>query len=136
MSRTRALPTDWPDPWVKPRNRYQRAVQVLRWAKTEFPLDRLKRLEWEAELKDEDGEDLCGCVEEEDDGSLTIKICPEHCPTVSTVIDTLLHEAAHAELWSVGLGRLHGPRFHEAHGRIADAYEHHGHLDSRTFPVE
>lgn len=119
----------------KARNRFERAVQVLRWLKTEFPLDRVRRIEWIEDLRDEDGEQLCGRVVERGKG-LVILMSEKSCPTISTTIETLLHEAAHAELWDAGLGYYHGDRYWIHFGRMSDAYEHHGFSDSRTFEVD
>ena len=33
-------------------------------------------------------------------------------------------------------GLLHGDRFWRVYGRMADAYEHHRFMDSRTFPID
>lgn len=118
----------------KARNRYDRSVQVLRWLKTEFPLERLKRIEWKPELKD--GKDDChGWVVERGD-DLIIQLSDSLCRTRSQSIETVIHEAAHASLWDAGLGYFHGDKFWIRYGRMQDAYDHHGWSDSQSFEVD
>ena len=66
-------------------------------------------------------------------GRLTIQISEAGCRTRTQAIETTLHEAAHAKLWEEGTGLLHGDRFWRVFGRMADAYEHHGFMDSQAF---
>ncbi len=122
---------------MKARNRFERATQIVRWLKTEFKMDSLKQLLWVDILLDEDGKSqLCGCVEEEDNGDLVITLSKRACSTRQLTIDTVIHEAAHAALWDTGLGMLHGDKFWKRYGRMMDAFEHHGHMDSKTFDVD
>ena len=116
------------------KNRFERAVQVLRWLKSEFPLARVKRLEWVDDLRDEDGDELCGRVVERG-RDLVILLSRRSCPTTQSTVETVIHEAAHAhaELWDEGLGFYHGDAFWIRYGRMQDAYEHHGWSDSRAF---
>ncbi len=122
---------------MKAKNRFQRATQIVKWLKTEFKLDSLKRLEWVDILVDDDGKSqLCGCIEEESNGDLTITLSKRACSTTQVTIDTVIHEAAHAALWDTGLGMLHGDKFWKRYGRMMDAYEHHGYMDSKAFDPE
>lgn len=118
----------------KATNRFERAVQVLRWLKSEFPLERVKRLEWVDDLRDEDEEQLCGRVVERG-SDLVILLSRKSCPNVQSTVETLIHEAAHAhaELWDKGLGFYHGDQFWIRYGRMQDAYDHHGWSDSKSF---
>ena len=110
---------------MKASNRFERATQIVRWLKTEFKMDSLKQLLWVDILLDEDGKSqLCGCVEEEDNGDLVITLSKRACST------------AHAALSGTGLGMLHGDKFWKRYGRMMDAFEHHGHMDSKTFDVD
>ena len=122
---------------MKAKNRFERSKQIVAWLKTEFKLDSLKEVIWVDVLFDEDEKyQLCGCVEEEDNGNLTITLSKRACTTTQLTIDTVIHEAAHAALWNTGLGMLHGDKFWKRYGRMMDAYEHHGYMDSRAFNVE
>lgn len=115
-------------------NRFERAVQILRWLRDEFPLERLKRIEWQNELIDDDG---CVChgwvVERGDD--LVIQLSEKECRSRSVTIETVIHEAAHASLWDDGLGYFHGDKFWIRYGRMQDAYDHHGWSDSQSYEV-
>jgi hypothetical protein len=113
------------------RNRWQRAIQVLRWLKDEFSLPADLRFEVVDKLDDDDlGE------AEEIDGQLIIRLSASMCRSVNEAVEVCIHEAAHVKLWEKGLGHLHGPKFWTTFGRMMDAFDHHGHLDSRTYPTE
>lgn len=114
------------------RNRWQRATQVLRWLKDEFNLPKDMRFEVVDEI---DGDEVMGETEEVD-GRLVIRLSAKMCRSVNETLDVVIHEAAHAKLWEKGLGHLHGPRFWTTFGRMMDAHDHHGHLDSRSYPTE
>lgn len=118
----------------KARNRYDRCAQILQWLKSEFPLERLQGIEWKAELMN--GNEPChGWVEERGD-KLVICVSKKLCRTKAEAIETVIHEAAHASLWKDGLGYFHGDKFWIRYGRMADAYEHHGWSDSKSYEVE
>lgn len=55
---------------------------------------------------------------------------------VNEAVETTIHEAAHVKLWEKGLGHAHGPKFWTMYGRMMDSFDHHGHLDSKTYDVE
>lgn len=112
-------------------NRWQRAVQVLRWLKDEFNLPACR---FEV-VKSIDGSETLGCVSERGD-QLVIQLSAKMCRSVNEAVEVCIHEAAHAKLWDAGLGHLHGPKFWTTFGRMMDAFDHHGHLDSRTYPTE
>lgn len=114
--------------------RFQRATQILRWLRTEFPLPENLRLE----LKDEItyGGDPCYGLTDQVNGKTVIYMSNKMNRTTSQMIETLIHEAAHAELFDKGLGIMHGDRFWKHFGRMMDAYEHHGKLDSLSFDKE
>ena len=116
----------------KAKNRWERAVQVLRWLKEEFDLPPGLQLRVESEI---DADEVMGQVEEQD-GVLVIFVSAKMNRSVDETLNTVIHEAAHAKLWAKGLGHLHGPVFWRTYGRMMDAFDHHGHLDSRTFPVD
>lgn len=116
----------------KARNRWERAVQVLRWLIDEFNLPKDMRLEVVSSI---DGDETLGCVFESGD-RLVIRLSAKMCRSVNEAVDVCIHEAAHAKLWEKGLGHLHGPKFWTTYGRMMDSFDHHGHLDSRTYPVE
>jgi hypothetical protein len=114
------------------RNRWQRAVQVLRWLKDEFALPADLRFEVVESI---DGDEVLGCVTE-NDGRLTVSLSAKMCRSVNEAVEVCIHEAAHVKLWDKGLGHLHGPKFWTTFGRMMDAFDHHGHLDSRSYPME
>jgi hypothetical protein len=113
------------------KNRWERAVQVLRWLKEEFNLPADLQLRIESEI---DCDEVMGQVEEID-GKLVIFLSAKMCRSVNETLDTTIHEAAHVKLWEKGLGHLHGPVFWKTFGRMMDAFDHHGHMDSRTYPL-
>lgn len=114
-------------------NRWDRAVQVLRWLRDEFRLPADLRFEVVESI---DGADSLGATVESSDGRLTIQLSAKMCRSVNEAVETTIHEAAHAKLWDKGLGQLHGPKFWTTFGRMMDAFDHHGHLDSRTYEVD
>lgn len=67
---------------------------------------------------------------------MTIFLSDKMNPRTCDMIETVIHEAAHAELYEKGLGIQHGDRFWKHFGRMRDAFEHHGELDSRSFPKD
>jgi len=115
------------------KNRWERAVQVLRWLKDEFKLPANLRFEVVDQI---DGDETLGETSESEDGRLTIALSAKMCRSVNEAVETTIHEAAHAKLWDKGLGQLHGPKFWTTLGRMMDAFDHHGHLDSKTYDVE
>lgn len=114
------------------RNRWERAVQVLRWIVDEFNLPPDIRFEVVDQI---DGDETLGCVTEVG-GRLVIRVSAKMCRSVNESVDVVIHEAAHAKLWHQGLGHLHGPKFWTTYGRMMDGFDHHGHMDSRTYPTE
>ena len=117
----------------KARNRRDRCIQVMRWLKEEFDLPAC-RFEWMETIEWEEGkgEQTFGQTLEVR-GKLTIQISQAGCRTYSQALETTIHEAAHVALWNEGLGLRHGDKFWRVYGRMMDAYEHHGSLDSRTY---
>lgn len=114
--------------------RFQRATQVLKWLQTEFPLPKPLRLE----LKDRifyKGEECWGLTDRVGE-KMVIYLSDKLCRTTPQMIEVLIHEAAHAELFDKGLGILHGDRYWKHYGRMMDAFEHHGKLDSQSFGRE
>lgn len=114
------------------KNRWERAVQVLRWLKDEFNLPADLQLRIETDI---DGEEVLGTAEEID-GRMVISLSAKMCRSVNEVVETVIHEAAHVKLWHKGLGHLHGPAYWRQYGKMMDAFDHHGHLDSRSYPVD
>lgn len=114
----------------KARNRWERATQVLRWLKDEFDLPANLRFEVVESLEDGD----LGETAEEDD-RLVIRLSAKGCRSVNEAVEVCIHEAAHAALWSKGLGYLHGPKFWTTFGKMMDGFDHHGHEDSRSYPT-
>lgn len=114
--------------------RFQRATQVLRWLKTEFPLPANLRLELKESITYE-GEECYGLTDKVGEKTV-IFLSNKLNRTKAQMIETLIHEAAHAELFDKGLGIMHGDRFWKHYGRMMDAFEHHGKLDSLSFEKE
>lgn len=114
------------------RNRWERAVQVLRWLKEDFDLP--KDLGFRV-VEDVDGDEALGETVEKC-GRLTICLSAKLCRSVNETVETTIHEAAHVKLWEKGLGQLHGPKFWTTYGRMMDAFALYGHLDSKTYSVE
>lgn len=114
------------------RTRWERATQVLRWLKEEFDLPKDLRFEVVDQIE---GDTVLGCVVEINE-RLVVRISARMCRSVNETLDVVIHEAAHAKLWHKGLGHLHGPKFWTTFGRMMDAFDHHGHLDSRSYPVD
>lgn len=115
-------------------NRFERAEQVLRWLKTEFPIPAETRMELRSRIIYE-GEECLGLTGEDSRG-LVIFLSERQNRTKAQMIETLIHEAAHAELYYEGLGIMHGDRYWRHFGRMMDAYEHHGKMDSQAFGEE
>lgn len=114
------------------KNGWERCVQVARWLRSEFKLPEDMTLELVDNI---DGPDVLGEVVERSGGRLVIKISNKMCRSVHQKIEVLIHEAAHVKLYDRGLGYLHGPVFWTTFGEMMDAFDHHGHEDSRAFPV-
>ena len=121
------------------KNRFERCVQVLRWLNEEFDLFEDGSLRFEfvdmIEATPQGKDALEGCVFEHR-GKLVVQISARTCRTTSHAIAVLIPEAAHIALWSTGRGLLHGDEFWRTYGRMADAYDHHGCQDSKTYYVD
>ena len=115
------------------RNRWERAVQVLRWLREEFDLPKDLGFRVDSEI---DGDEAIGETIEVDGGRLCVCLSAKMCRSVNEAVETTIHEAAHVKLWDKGLGQLHGPKFWTTFGRMMDAFDHHGHLDSKSYSVE
>jgi hypothetical protein len=120
----------------KARNRHERSTQVINWLREEFDLPEFN-FEWvdAIDWMDGEGESTLGQTLEIR-GELTIQISDTGCRTRTQAIETTIHEAAHVSLWEGGTGLLHGDHYWRCFGRMADAYEHHGFMDSQAFPVD
>lgn len=117
---------------TKARNRWERAVQVLRWLKEDFDLP--KDLQFRV-VEDIDGDEALGETVEEG-GRLSVCLSAKMCRSVNEVVETTIHEAAHVKLWGRGLGQLHGPKFWTTYGRMMDAFALYGHQESRAYSVD
>lgn len=118
---------------TKARNRWERAVQVLRWLKEDFDLPKDLRFEV---VTDIDGYEALGEATETEAGVLVIRLSASMCRSVNEAVETVIHEAAHIKLWERGLGQLHGPKYWTTFGRMADAFALYGHLESRAYSCE
>lgn len=114
------------------RNKWERAVQVLRWLIEEFNLPDDIRIEL---VDDIDDGDTFGQVVERA-GRYIIQLSSRACRTKHDMVYNTMHEAAHVFLQRHGLGDFHGPTFWTTFGMMVDAYDHHGHQDSQAFPTE
>lgn len=119
---------------MKARTIKDRVTQVAKWLKSEWELERVKKIEWidcreEPDYESEDDK-LYGYVLERGE-ILVIRLCEKCCRSRALAIDTLIHEMTHAALWDEGLGYFHGPKFWTQYGEFMDAYDHHGWSDSK-----
>lgn len=116
---------------TKARNRWERAIQVLRWAIEEFnlPKARLEIVE-DIDLGETFGELVLR------NGKPVIKLSARACRTTHDAVYNAMHEAAHLLLEEYGRGYEHGPSFWPVFGMIVDAYDHHGKSDSKSYSVE
>lgn len=117
----------------------QRVIQVARYLKDLYSLDRLWRVEF-VDCRDEDDwsnpdDDQYGWVAEQSKG-LIIKLCVRCCRTRAIAVETTIHEFTHALLWDEGLGYYHGPTYWLQYGEIIDAFDAHGWSDSKTYPFD
>lgn len=117
---------------TRARNGWERAVQVLRWLIEEFDLPKDLRMELVDKI---DGDETLGCVVERN-GTLVILLSQKMCRSVHLLVEVTIHEAAHVKLYHKGLGHPHGPKFWTTFGAMFDAFDHHGHLDSRSYAVD
>jgi len=120
------------------RNRFERCVQIARWLNHEFDIwePGAVKLEWVDGIHIEDGKEwVCG-VTFERGNKLIVQLSTRGCRTRSEAIDTLIHEAAHVQLWDVNRGLRHGKEFWVTFGRFMDAYHERGFDDSKSYAVE
>ncbi len=121
----------------KPRNRFDRTTQILRWLLSEFNFSHKLSLRWVDEIEpDADSPGGYHGYVEEKGKKLEIVLCAKSNRSRSVAIETALHEAAHAFLWKEGLGLQHGPRYWQIFGEFRDAYDHHGYIDSAIQPFD
>lgn len=116
---------------TSPRDRWERAAQVYRWAKEEFGLPDC-RLEIVPEI--DKGETFGELLLR--NGRPVIRLSRRACRTTHDAVFNLLHEIAHLMLEEYGTGFNHGPKFWPVFGMIVDAYDHHGESDSRAYSCE
>lgn len=114
------------------RNRWERAVQVFRWAQEVFHLPDDTVLECVSDI--DDGDTFGRLVERS--GRYIIQLSDRACRTNHDAVFNMLHECAHLRLQRQGLGDYHGPFFWTAFGEMVDAFDAHGEADSRTYPTE
>lgn len=112
--------------------RFQRATQVARWAMTEFKIPQDLRLELKLRIFYQNEE--CWGLTYPVNGRMTIFLSDKMNPRTCDMVETVIHELTHAELYDQGLGIQHGPKFWKHYGRQRDAFDHHGKLDSLAFP--
>lgn len=116
---------------TKPRSHWERAVQVGRWLKAEFRLPDNMGMELVEDI--DDGETFGRVIER--DGRLIILLSRRACRSRNDYVVNTIHEAAHVALQQHGVGDLHGPAFWRMYGKMMDAFDHHGFLDSQSYPV-
>lgn len=114
------------------RNRWERAAQVLHWITEEFALPGDPFVEVATDV---DGDESFGEVKDRS-GRFAVRLSRKLCRSVAQTVETTIHEAAHIKLYRRGLGHFHGPVFWKTYGEMADAFDHHGFQDSRTYPTE
>lgn len=115
-----------------PRNSWERAVQVMRWLKAEFALPADLGMEL---VDDIDGGDTFGQVIMRK-GKLIVQLSRRACKTRHDYVLNAIHEAAHVALQQHGVGDYHGPQFWQMYGQMVDAFDHHGHDDSKAYGVD
>jgi hypothetical protein len=69
-------------------------------------------------------------------GRYVILLSKRACRSRHDHVYNVMHEAAHLYLQRHGLGDQHGPAFWQQFGAMVDAYDHHGHIDSLSYPVD
>ena len=111
-------------------------MQILRWHNEEFDLyeEGALRIKPVDILLDQDNSKLHGCVQMGTDKLELVLVT--RGVTRSSMIETLIHEAAHVLLWDVGRGVTHGDEYWKLFGRMMDAYDHHGREDSKSYFVD
>lgn len=121
----------------KPRNRFDRSVQVLRWLLSEFEFPRKMKLRWLSQIPPDKNSPhgYHGYVHEKGK-KLEIVMCAKSNRSRIGTIHSIIHEAAHAYLWDEGLGMQHGPRFYQVYGEFQDAFDHHGYIDCNIQPFD
>ena len=111
------------------RDRFGRAEQAIRWAAHNWPAGRRIEIEWKDILEDYDtgelDEKLMGQTYREGT-SIVIELKAIGCRTC--LLDTALHEYAHAVLWGLASAEFdlepHPPSFWSLYGEIADRWHH------------
>lgn len=66
---------------------------------------------------------------------LIVQLSKRACVRRHDYVLNAIHEAAHVALQQHGVGDYHGPAFWQMYGRMVDAFDHHGHDDSKAYPV-
>ena len=114
------------------RNRWQRAVQVFRWAQETFHLPEDTCFELVDDI--DKGQTFGQLIERS--GRYVIQLSKRACRTTHDAVYNTMHECGHLRLQRQKLGDFHGPFFWTAFGEIVDAYDAHGNADSQSFPTE
>lgn len=123
------------------RNRYQRAVQVLRWCQANWPTNRPIDLRWEPEVLDDDGEQ-CDAESGRDGRRMFIVLSERRNRTWRETADSVIHEYAHVMQWPVaGPAETtlddHPAAFGAQYWEIKDNFDHRGgYADACEYPTE
>lgn len=117
---------------TKARNRWERAVQVLRWLEHDFKLPAQPFIEIADEI---DGDESFGEVKVRGD-RLAVRLSRRLCRSTHAAVETTIHEAAHLKLYRRGIGHFHGPEYWKTYGEMMDAFNNYGFQDSRAYSVD
>lgn len=116
----------------KARNRWERAVQVFRWAQATYELPSDTGFELVPDI--DRGKTFGQLILRGD--RYVIQLSARACRTTHDAVYNTLHECAHLKLQEKGLGDAHGPYFWKTFGRMVDDYDAHGNVDSEAFEKE
>lgn len=123
------------------RNRWERATQVMRWIEANWPIGRPVRIKFPDIIIDEDTLEPCEGQCYREGREIVIEIAKRMNPLTRIVVDTVIHECAHAILWpparAEGRQAHHPPAFWAQYGEIRDRFDHDfGWEHAADYPTE
>jgi len=123
------------------RNRWERAVQVLRWCQANWPTNRPVDLRWEPSILNDDKTE-CDAETGREGRRMFIALSEKRNRTWRETVDTVIHEYVHVMQWPVAGPAEealddHPAAFGAQYWEIKDAFDHRGgHEDACEYPTE
>lgn len=114
------------------RSKWGRAIQVMRWLVDEFDLPKNLRMELVDDI--DNGKTFGQVVSRR--GRLVVQLSSRACKTTHDYVYNTIHEAAHVKTYRRRMKHDHADPFWQTHGRMVNAFDERGNVESANYAAE